>query len=260
MGVGRRCFSLILFIFGATPGFSQAPPMKVRPKTIALTVCEILKDPSAYNNKMVRVRGVVKVSAEYSMLEGEECSDGIWFALGDGSAPPGLVAIVNGRGSAGGTDAKGKRIPPVAVHLLRDSNYRELMRYLETSAKGESCADRLPPSGEIPDCRMYRVTATLIGRIDGVSKAIHAAHLNRSSRDRVDGKGFGQMGMFDAQLVVQSVEDVVAVDDFKTSSTRHVDDGDKARNEWLEKPEIKSRIFRRCRRRAGWVRDSSAFR
>jgi hypothetical protein len=29
----------------------------------------------------------------------------------------------------------------------------------------------------------------------------------------VDWKGFGQMGMFDAQIVVQSVENVVAMDE-----------------------------------------------
>ncbi|PYU28542.1 MAG: hypothetical protein DMG32_02325 [Acidobacteria bacterium] len=59
----------------------------------------------------------------------------------------------------------------------------------------------------------YRVTATFIGRIDGVSKEIHAAHVKRSSRNPVDGKGFGHMGMFDAQIVVQSVEKVVAADE-----------------------------------------------
>jgi hypothetical protein len=85
------------------------------------------------------------------------------------------------------------------------------MRLLEISAKGESCAD-VPRPTFPPDCHAYRVTATFIGRIDAVSTEVRAAHLRRSSRDPVDGKGFGHMGMFDAQLVVQSIDDVVAVD------------------------------------------------
>jgi hypothetical protein len=32
--------------------------------------------------------------------------------------------------------------------------------------------------------------------------------------DQIDGKGFGHMGMFDAQIVVQSVENVIAVAEF----------------------------------------------
>ena len=41
------------------------------------------------------------------------------------------------------------------------------------------------------------------------------AHRKRSSRDQIDGKGFGHMGMFDAQIVVQSVENVGAVAEFE---------------------------------------------
>ncbi len=52
----------------------------------------------------------------------------------------------------------------------------------------------------------HQVTATFVGRIDGVTPEIHAAHLKRSPMDRADFLGFGQMGLFDAQLVVQSVK------------------------------------------------------
>jgi hypothetical protein len=68
------------------------------------------------------------------------------------------------------------------------------------------------PPPDLPDCTTYKVAATFIGRIDGVSKAIHAAHLKRSSQDTPDGKGFGHMALFDAQIVVQSVAKVVAVE------------------------------------------------
>jgi hypothetical protein len=83
---------------------------------------------------------------------------------------------------------------------------------MTASAHAESCANRAP-TGFPPDCTTYRVTATFTGRIDSVSKALHRAHLKRSRSLPVDWKGFGHMGMFDAQLVVQTVEEVVAVDE-----------------------------------------------
>ena len=98
------------------------------------------------------------------------------------------------------------------VHLIRDANYRELMHYLAISAKGEACADGPPPPLP-PDCTTYRVIATFTGRVDGVSEQVHEAHRKRSSGDQIDGKGFGHMDRFDAQIVVQSVENVIAVDE-----------------------------------------------
>jgi hypothetical protein len=45
------------------------------------------------------------------------------------------------------------------------------------------------------------------------SKSAREWHLKRKIGEETDGKGFGHMGMFDAQIVVASVEKVVAVDE-----------------------------------------------
>jgi hypothetical protein len=194
----------------------QQVKSKQPPTAVETSVCKIVDDPSAYNNKLVKVRGFVRASFEYSVLLDATCpEDGIWFGFADGSGPPELVATVTGKGTPGGRDSNGRVMLPVPVRLVRDRNLEELEDYWAISAKGEACADGPPPALP-PDCTTYRVTATFIGRIDGVSKQIHAAHVKpvkRSSRDRVDGKGFGHMGMFDAQIVVQSVEKVVAEDE-----------------------------------------------
>ncbi len=114
---------------------------------------------------------------------------------------------------AHGQKATNKRAQnPVETSVCKIVDVEELEHYLAISTKGESCADGPPPAFP-PDCTTYRVTATYIGRVDGVSKKVHAAHLKRSSRAPVDWKGFGHMGMFDAQIVVQSVEKVVAEDE-----------------------------------------------
>ena len=73
-------------------------------------------------------------------------------------------------------------------------------------------ADARSAKSHADELVFHRVTATFVGRIDAVSPEIHAAHLKRSPTDRPDYKGFGQMGLFDAQLVVQFVENDAIMD------------------------------------------------
>lgn len=161
----------------------------------------------------MKVRGYVDGNFEYSFLPDEHCPEALgWFAFADGSGPPQLEITVRVKGTPGGRDSKGRRTPPIPVHLIRDSSYEALMRYWTISAKGKACADGPPPEFP-PDCTTYRVTATFTGRLDGVSKQIHEKHVRRSDHDPIDGLGFGHMGMFDAEIVVQSVENVVAVEE-----------------------------------------------
>jgi len=213
----KALHSSILLILGiAVPlANGQKNTKKPQPGPVETTVCKVLGDPSGYNNKLVKVRGWVSASSEYSLLVDERCdTDPMWLAFADGSGPPQFEAIVNGTGTAGGRDSKGRQIPLIPVHLIRDANHRQLMHWLALSAKGKACADGPPPTFP-PDCTTYRVAATFTGRVDGVSNQVREAHRKRSSADQIDGKGFGHMGMFDAQIVVQSVENVGAVPEFE---------------------------------------------
>jgi len=193
-----------LFALAVPVAYGQKPAAKKPAESVETTVCKIFDDPSAHSNKLMKVRGYVKVSFEYSLLMDEHCPEKqIWFAFGDGSVPPQVLAYVNGRRNAPAS---------LTVTLVKDKEYAELTRYLELSAKGAACADGPPPES-LPDCTTYRVTATFTGRVDGVSRELHAAHMRQSQFDHPDGKGFGHMGLFDAQIVVRNVEDVVAVDE-----------------------------------------------
>jgi hypothetical protein len=167
----------------------------------------------------VKVRGYVQITFEHSLLIDERCPEKqIWFAFADGSVPQQILAYVNGRGTAGGKDSRGRPTPPLPVRLVRDENLTELTHYWELSAKGAACADGPPPEFP-PDCTTYRVTARFTGRVDGVSRELHTAHMRRSDFDQPDGKGFGHMGLFDAEIVVCSVENVVAVDELELRKT-----------------------------------------
>jgi hypothetical protein len=183
------------------PGLRQQKPIET-------TVCAIAENPSAFNNKLVRIRGHVSGNFEYSMLGGDGCSASIWFAYGADDSPPGLVAHVPGGASLGAEDFKGKRILPVPVKLVRNARFNRFERLMEARVKADAKSEKSQPDNPI----FHRVTATFIGRIDGVSPEIHAFHLRRSSTDGADFLGFGQMGLFDAQLVVRSVEDNAVLD------------------------------------------------
>lgn len=188
----------------AIPLAKEKSAATVPRKPVDTTICEILKSPYAFNDKLVRVRGSVSVSSEYSTIDDDTCSDenGIWFALGGGSSPPGLVATVAGGAHPGAEDAEGRIIPPFEVRLVRDSNFRKFDRLLRAAVN----ADKRDAKSESGEYVFHQVTATFIGRIDGVSPEIHAFHMKRTPTDKLDYLGFGQAGQFDAQLIVKSVE------------------------------------------------------
>lgn len=200
-----------LLFFALLITFRQETPKVATPKALETTVCQIMRDPSSFNNKLVKLRGYVSVSFEYSMLRAEGCDEVLWFALADGSGPPGLVATVNGAGRPGSKDSKGTPIKPISIKLLRDLNFDKFEHYMSIQAEAKPCFNPLSEPSPV-DCDVERVTATFTGRIDSVSKQIHAAHLKRPANASPDSRGFGQMGVFDAQFVLQSVADVSAVD------------------------------------------------
>ena len=196
----------------ASPAAPQNAPGNAEPKPLEVTACEILKNPAAFNNKLVKVRGYVFINFEYSLLEDKGCSGAIWFALADDTGAPGLQATVTGTGKTGAKNSRGKRIPPITVKLLRDSNFEKLEHYLKVKAEVRTPCFDDPERPISPDCDVSRVTATFTGRIDSGYKAVHEGHLRKSPDEKPNFKGFGQMGLFDAQLVVGLVEDVRAVD------------------------------------------------
>jgi hypothetical protein len=212
-----RFFCSIVFLAAlmVAPVAGQNSSKRVHPKPIEATVCEILRNPSVFNNKLVRVRGQVSVSFESSVLEDEACSDhAIWFSIADETGASGLGAMLNENGKPRGKNSPGAPIPPFSVKPIRDSNFEKFAHYLTVKAKAKPCFN--PPTQPTPmDCGVDRLIATFTGRVDSVSKAVHEAHLKRKSGEGTDWKGFGHMRMFDAQLVVEQVEDVQAVDSFR---------------------------------------------
>jgi hypothetical protein len=185
-----------------TPVNEEESRRAAEQRPIDTTVCAILEHPAAFNNKMVRVRGYASGNFEYSELGADGCSHSIWLAYGNGAGPPDLVATVGGIATPGSEDDEGRKILPIPVELVEDSSFRRFQRLMRARAEADKASEKKNPDDYI----FHRVTATFIGRIDGVSDGIHSFHLKRKPMDRVDYLGFGQMGLFDAQFVMQSVE------------------------------------------------------
>lgn len=185
-----------------TPVDEEASASASQQKPIATTVCAIVENPFAFNNKIVQVHGHFSGNFEYSELSGDGCSDSIWFVYGNGTGPPSLAMYVAGRAQPGAVDSEGKRILPVPVTLVQDSNFRQF----ETLVRAGARADARPQGTDPSKFIFHQVTATFVGRIDGVTPDVHAFHLQQKESAKADYLGFGQMGLFDAQFVLESVE------------------------------------------------------
>ena len=199
----RRSLVLVALVVALAPTPAtqvQTPNPQTKPNVSTFSPCEVTKNPRRYDNKIVSVRASVQINSEYSILEDRHCSDAVWLVLGDGSSLHGLAMTVGQEPSRAQNHRKFSRVP---ITLKRDASYKELERFLQINAKGESCTDNASALNP-PDCRTYRITATFTGRVDGVPPPV------KSGPGATERQGFGQMGLFKAQIVVQSVSDVSA--------------------------------------------------
>lgn len=193
-----------------TPVNEQQSKLAAQQKPIDTTVCAILEHPSAFNNKLVRIHGYAHGNFEYSELGADGCPDALWFEYGSGDWPPGLVATIPGGARPGSEDAEGRLVLPVPVKLVQDTNFQHFQKLMMARAKAEKRDTKI----EADTWTFYRVAATFIGRIDAVPDDIRAFHLKRKSMDSADFLGFGQMGLFDAQFVLRSVEGNAVLEKF----------------------------------------------
>lgn len=168
-----------------------------RRKPVDTTVCDILKNPSAFNNKLVRIRGYYWGNFENSTLNDSRCHGSIWLRYAGGAAPPTLGTYVSTVYMPGSEDSKGKRILPIPVTLVRDSRLALFEALVRANPPLE-----VPLIGDADG----KVTATFIGRIDGVSSEVHQ-FLKEQPPGRAWLLGFGHLAGCEAQLVLQSVAD-----------------------------------------------------
>jgi hypothetical protein len=164
------------------------------------TVCGILDNPQSFNGKIVRVKGTVSAGFDTFMIKGDGCDhkvSGIWLSYPEGTkAKSGPAAMVQIQAASNFTgDAPVVQQTPVTLDK-KDKEFKQFDSLLSTPNKG---------NGMCLGCIRYEVSATLVGRLDG----IESASLERDKAGKITGiGGFGNLNAYSARLVLQSVSDV----------------------------------------------------
>jgi hypothetical protein len=172
-------------------------------QAVDTTVCEILDHPQSFNGKIVRIKGTVAASLDQFVVKGADCginvNKNIWLSYPEGTkakaGPAVLVQLQPARNFAG--DVPAVQRTPVTL----DKNNKDFKQFDSLLAtpykKGGMCLG----------CNKFLVSATLVGRLDAVEKAV----VERDKAGKIIGfGGFGNMNAYATRLVLQSVSDVTS--------------------------------------------------
>jgi hypothetical protein len=164
-GFVRAYFSMLMLLALGVPSSTQ-----VSSEPIATSVCEVLRTPSAFNGKIVRLSGTVTVAFEYLALSQDTCR-AIWLDLPD-------VNSVQ---------------PKPSFHLLRDENFARFEKLLATKKTADVVLlGRLDGVDEI----QKGTTVQRQGKLDdGSGSAVVSFTSN----------GFGHLGQYKTRLVLERV-------------------------------------------------------
>ena len=163
-------------------------------QAVNTTVCDVLKNPAAFDGKMVTIKGTVVAGYDQFVISDGNCAqdvNSIWLDYPAGSkvksGPISSVQLAPAKNFAG-TLAAANRAP---VTLLKDKVFKQFDSAL--TAVHTTTALCL-------GCARNTVTATLTGRLDGVKDAF----LARKGDKIVGLGGFGNMNVYPARLVIAS--------------------------------------------------------
>ena len=189
----KRVLVLALFVCTCACGvFAQA---------VDTTVCAVLKNPKSFDGKIVKIKGTVVAGFDqFIVRDSSPCGlqvDGIWLSYPQGTkGKAGAVALlqVQPAHNFAGTYTAPTR---AAVTLDKSKDFKTFDSLLsQVHNKG---------AGMCLGCTRYTVTATLVGRLDGVADAT----LQHDKAGKIVGfGGFGNANSYPARLVLQSVADI----------------------------------------------------
>jgi len=159
-------------------------------KPLAVTVCDLVKNPAAYNHKLVEVTAPIELAFENFSLGQPGCEEAyphVWLMYG-GDEPTPTASTWNDTERKKGTVV---RVDGIAIPLRRDAAMERLQNKLK--------AMRLGKVGDQPcyDCYLYHVTATLSGVFFAGSTAANSL------------PGYGHLGCCNL-LAIEGARDVVA--------------------------------------------------
>lgn len=189
----KRLLAIALFTCASASGLYA--------QVVDTTVCDVLSNPQAMDGKIVRIKGTVIAGLDQFIVKGGNCGasvSGIWISYPEGTkgkAGPTAVLIMQPARNFSGTFAANVRTP-----VILDKKNKDFKQFDSLLA-----APHNKGAGMCLACGRYEVTATLVGRLDGVADA----SLSRNAAGKLVGLGgFGNMNAYSARLVLQSVSDI----------------------------------------------------
>jgi len=146
---------------------------------IETTVCELVRNPTAFSGKMVRIRAQVSTGFEVAVILAECDHKGAAMAL----YYPDLV--------------RDSDRPDFS--LLKDENFKQFDQALSKFAWGL----QIGPSSKLPEGRVF---ATLVGRFDGPDRLTVTDNTGKTVVRK--GYGFTPSTLYQTRLILKSVSDV----------------------------------------------------
>ncbi len=185
---------LLLILF-----FCPAVSAPLCAQVVDATACDILANPQSFDGKIVRVKGTISSGFEEFVLRDPSCDqsiNAIWLAYPDGTkgkaGPAAFLQLQLAKNNPATASIPSRPV----VKLDKNKDFKQFDSLLSTPYKA---------GGMCLGCTRYTVTATLVGRLDGVKDAGIARD---GSGKVVSANGFGNLNLYRARLVLQSIGDV----------------------------------------------------
>jgi hypothetical protein len=168
-------------------------------QVVDASTCDILSNPQSFDGKIVRLKGTVSSGFEEFVVKDSSCGqpiNAIWLAYPDGTKGKAGPAAFLRLQLAKNNPATATIPSHPAVKLDKNKDFKQFDALLSTPYKA---------GGMCLGCTRYTVTATLVGRLDGVKDA---GVVRDGSGKFISANGFGNLNLYRARLVLQSVADL----------------------------------------------------
>jgi hypothetical protein len=171
---------LLLMAALAASRVMNAQDVKARPK---LTVCELLKQPSKFNRRVIELRGIYFTGGHGMFVAGDGCDE---------------VLIT-----------KGKRWQSLIwLELSREETERRGMSFERvTKAQMEIITAKLREMRRHPQAKITKVIVTSVGLFE--TRDDFDSMIGAPADDRPVESGFGDQGVAPGQFFIDSVKDIV---------------------------------------------------
>jgi hypothetical protein len=172
LSMRRLAFIAFIAVVGISLPFTSHGQAASSETPQIISLCEILKDPKAFEGKNVRFRGNISAEFEDFSVYDPSCPNpygsGIWLMFGGDVDCP-TPSTVNDVGRFPGTNVKfqGKRYA-----LVKDDEFRAFHKFITTRKNRKS---------------VYQVTATLEG-------TFFAGRTGKDARGQLQLPGYGHLG------------------------------------------------------------------